>query len=123
MATVTGTFQPGQCAQLLVGKAALGTLGKVNNTVLRAHGLEQEIYLLELDLSALLDRLPAPGAFTEIPAFPPSLRDLAVLVDSTVPAGDLAFNSVAPALANAIFATTTVRVRKLPLMPELLRML
>ncbi len=48
------------------------------------------------------------------------------LVDSTaepVPAGDLAFNSVAPALANAIFATTTVRVRKLPLMPELLRML
>ncbi|MBN8480421.1 MAG: xanthine dehydrogenase family protein molybdopterin-binding subunit [Xanthomonadales bacterium] len=40
-----------------------------------------------------------------------------------VPAGDLAFNSVAPALANAIFATTTVRVRKLPLMPELLRML
>jgi phenylalanyl-tRNA synthetase beta chain len=88
-ATVTGTFQPGQCAQLLVGKAALGTLGKVNNTVLRAHGLEQEIYLLELDLSALLDRLPAPGAFTEIPAFPPSLRDLAVLVDSTVPAGDL----------------------------------
>ncbi len=48
------------------------------------------------------------------------------LVESTaapVPAGDLAFNSVAPALANAIFATTTVRVRKLPLMPELLRML
>ncbi len=40
-----------------------------------------------------------------------------------VAAGDLAFNSVAPALANAIFASTTVRVRKLPLMPELLRML
>jgi len=40
-----------------------------------------------------------------------------------VAAGDLAFSSVAPALANAIFATTTVRVRKLPLMPELLRLL
>lgn len=40
-----------------------------------------------------------------------------------VAAGDLAFTSVAPALANAIFATTTVRVRRLPLMPELLRML
>jgi isoquinoline 1-oxidoreductase beta subunit len=31
--------------------------------------------------------------------------------------------SVAPALANAIHATTTVRIRKLPLMPELMRML
>jgi isoquinoline 1-oxidoreductase beta subunit len=31
--------------------------------------------------------------------------------------------TVAPALANAIFAATTVRVRKLPIMPELMRML
>ena len=31
--------------------------------------------------------------------------------------------SVAPALANAVYAATTVRVRKLPLMPELLRLL
>ncbi len=31
--------------------------------------------------------------------------------------------SAAPALANAIYAATTVRVRKLPLMPELLRLL
>jgi len=31
--------------------------------------------------------------------------------------------SSAPALANAIYAATTVRVRKLPIMPQLLRML
>jgi len=31
--------------------------------------------------------------------------------------------SAAPALANAVYAATTVRVRKLPLMPELMRML
>lgn len=31
--------------------------------------------------------------------------------------------SAAPALANAVYAATTVRVRKLPLLPELLRML
>jgi len=40
-----------------------------------------------------------------------------------VDADELGIASVAPALANAIFATTTVRIRKLPLMPELLRML
>ncbi|MGA9334771.1 MAG: molybdopterin cofactor-binding domain-containing protein, partial [Rudaea sp.] len=38
-------------------------------------------------------------------------------------ANDIVMASAAPALANAIYAATTVRVRKLPLMPELLRLL
>ncbi|MDR3388704.1 MAG: molybdopterin-dependent oxidoreductase [Rudaea sp.] len=38
-------------------------------------------------------------------------------------AGEIGVASAAPALANAIYAATTVRVRKLPLMPELLRKL
>jgi isoquinoline 1-oxidoreductase beta subunit len=48
------------------------------------------------------------------------------LVESThdpVGGGEMGIASVAPALANAIFATTTVRIRKLPLLPELMRML
>ena len=38
-------------------------------------------------------------------------------------AGEMGIPSVAPALANAIFAATTVRVRKLPILPELGRRL
>ncbi|MEP7097985.1 MAG: molybdopterin cofactor-binding domain-containing protein [Dokdonella sp.] len=38
-------------------------------------------------------------------------------------AGDIGVPSAAPALANAVYAATTVRVRKLPLMPQLMRML
>ncbi len=48
------------------------------------------------------------------------------IVQSTrdpVGAGEMGIASVAPALANAIFATTTVRIRKLPLLPELMRLL
>ncbi len=37
--------------------------------------------------------------------------------------GEIGLASAAPALANAVYAATTVRVRKLPLMPELRRML
>lgn len=36
---------------------------------------------------------------------------------------DIVAASAAPALANAVYAATTVRVRKLPLLPELLRLL
>ena len=48
------------------------------------------------------------------------------IVDSTEEpsgAGEMGIPSAAPALANAVYAATTVRVRKLPLMPELMRML
>jgi isoquinoline 1-oxidoreductase beta subunit len=48
------------------------------------------------------------------------------IVESTLDpsgAGEIGIPSAAPALANAIQAATTVRVRKLPLMPQLMRML
>ncbi|MET0230859.1 MAG: molybdopterin cofactor-binding domain-containing protein [Rhodanobacteraceae bacterium] len=48
------------------------------------------------------------------------------IVESTAEprgAGEIGLPSAAPALANAIYAATTVRVRKLPIMPELRRML
>jgi isoquinoline 1-oxidoreductase beta subunit len=43
--------------------------------------------------------------------------------EDPVGAGEMGIPSVAPALANAVYAATTVRVRRLPLMPELMRML
>ena len=38
-------------------------------------------------------------------------------------AGEMGIPSVAPALANAVYAATTVRVRRLPMLPELMRRL
>ncbi|MBL8300520.1 MAG: xanthine dehydrogenase family protein molybdopterin-binding subunit [Rhodanobacteraceae bacterium] len=49
-----------------------------------------------------------------------------IIMDSEkepVGAGEMGIPSVAPALTNAIFAATTVRVRKLPILPELNRLL
>lgn len=49
-----------------------------------------------------------------------------VIVESTEEpsgAGEMGIPGAAPALANAVYAATTVRVRKLPLMPELMRMI
>jgi len=38
-------------------------------------------------------------------------------------AGEIGIPSAAPALANAIYAATTVRVRRLPMLAELMRLL
>ena len=55
----------------------------------------------------------------------PKKVEVHIIESTSDPVGgcELGIASVAPALANAIFATTTVRIRKLPLLPELMRML
>ncbi len=84
------TFQEGQAAAVLLDGAEIGHLGKVDKNVLRSHDIEGEVFLLELGIDSLLDQVPAPAQFREIPSFPPSLRDLAVVVDESVEAGALA---------------------------------
>jgi len=67
--------------------------------------------------------------FTDYPLLRMADAPVAVdvhIVESTAEpsgAGEIGVPSAAPALANAIYAATTVRVRKLPLMPELMRKL
>ena len=55
----------------------------------------------------------------------PHAVEVEILESDANPAGTTQMGTpgAAPALANAIYAATTVRVRKLPLMPELMRML
>ena len=73
----------------------LGMMGLVRPEVAKRFGVDQDVYLLELDLEALLN-LPAPTAlFQPIPTFPPSLRDMAVLVDNGVQAGHLRNSALA----------------------------
>lgn len=84
-----GTFQPGQSAAVVLQKDIVGYLGKVSKNVLKAYDIEQNVYLAELDLERLLALRAPASQFKQIPSFPPSSRDLAVLVDRDVPAGAL----------------------------------
>lgn len=83
------TFQPGAAAQLRKRKRVFGQLGKVRGSVLKNFDIEDDVYLLELDLEYLLGLTANVRTFAEIPTFPPSLRDMAVVVEKSVPAADL----------------------------------
>lgn len=83
------TFQKGQRAAIVANKKTIGYLGKAASAVVRAFDTEGSIYLAELDLDVLLGSRPAAAQFAPVPTFPPSVRDLAVVVDSNVPAGGL----------------------------------
>ncbi len=89
METPWPLFTSGQAAEVLLNDQVVGYLGAVSSRVGKAFDLPFGCYVAEIDLRALFDAPSRPAQFRELPAFPPSPRDLAVLVDRTTPAGDL----------------------------------
>lgn len=82
-------FHPRARAQITVNTKCAGRMGEIHPKVLQAFDIEQPVYLLDLDLEYLLSLKPAPPVFSEPPTLPPSLRDIAVIVGKSIPAGDL----------------------------------
>ena len=71
-------------------KHCLGHLGAIGKDVLDKYGIEQPVYVLQLFLDTLYARTRGEHTqFEHIANFPPSLRDIAVLVAQDVRAGDL----------------------------------
>ncbi|RLA58625.1 MAG: phenylalanine--tRNA ligase subunit beta [Gammaproteobacteria bacterium] len=91
-------FKAGQRAALHPGQTALitrnghdcGYIGALHPSVSAELGLNAALYACEIDLESVLEtRLPA---FSELSKFPEVRRDLAVVVDKSVPAAQLMEN-------------------------------
>lgn len=85
----SGIFLQGQAAAIKVADAIIGRCGRVHPQVLRQFDIPQDVFLLELTLSSLLQSQTRRQQFQAFAAYPPSLRDMAVVVDDAVPAGAL----------------------------------
>lgn len=83
-------FQKGRAARLCVGEAEIGTVGELTPGVRAAFGLPGgRAVAAELDLEALLARVPASWFVQPISAYPAVLQDLAVVVNGEVPAASV----------------------------------
>jgi len=85
---VLDTFAPEQAALVQSNDGTpFGFLGAVSVAVLRAYDIQQPVYLLEIDAGALYS-IQSPVPQFQVPSsYPPSLRDMAVVLDQAVPAG------------------------------------
>ncbi|HBI14179.1 MAG TPA: phenylalanine--tRNA ligase subunit beta [Desulfobulbaceae bacterium] len=71
------------------GGTDVGLLGKINQQVLRAFGIKQDVYFLEMDLNEV-NALPRVNkVFQSLPRFPAVKRDIALIVPEPVAAGEL----------------------------------
>lgn len=77
----------GQSARLSLGERDIGWLGRLHPRLQQTLGLAQDVFLMEVELAPLLERgLPH---FRELSRFPEVRRDIAVVVERSLPAQDL----------------------------------
>jgi phenylalanyl-tRNA synthetase beta chain len=80
-------LHPGQCAQIERNGVLVGYLGQIHPRVQKALDLSQPVFVFEMQLSQVLeDELPF---FKGVSKFPEVRRDLAIIVDENISAGDL----------------------------------
>lgn len=77
-------LHPGQTAAIYMNKQKIGLVGGLHPSLLQEMDLKDRVYLLELDL-ALMPQ-PVRSSPRPISRFPEIRRDLAILVDQTIPA-------------------------------------
>jgi phenylalanyl-tRNA synthetase beta chain len=80
----------GQAATITANGTPLGTIGRLAGTIANSYKFRQAVYVAELDLTALLEMPERPALYSPLPRFPSIVRDVSLLVDRTVSAGDLA---------------------------------
>ena len=81
------SFHPGKCARVLVGGRGVGTLGELHPLVRARYALpETPLLAAELDLQSIQALMAVHYPVQAVPAFPPALEDLAVIVPEELPA-------------------------------------
>jgi phenylalanyl-tRNA synthetase beta chain len=84
-----GHLHPRGAAWIEIDRKRVGAMGPVHPAVLDAFDLSEGAIVVEVDLHALEAVGVKPLRFSALPRFPPSTRDLAVVVRDGVPAGDV----------------------------------
>jgi phenylalanyl-tRNA synthetase beta chain len=82
-------FHPGRCAVLRIDGRVVGHAGELHPRVLAALGLPARTSAMELDLAAVIATNPGTGSAPALSSFPEATRDVAVVVDSSVPVADV----------------------------------
>ena len=76
----------GNALDIMVGKQKVGFVGEILPQTLDRFQLSQQIYVFEIFLSRLLPEFSEQEKFHPLPKYPPVYRDIALVIDDTIPA-------------------------------------
>ncbi|MCM1022863.1 MAG: phenylalanine--tRNA ligase subunit beta [Prevotella sp.] len=105
------SFHPGRCAAVVKDGKAIGILGELHPEVLENYGIGVKAYAAKVNVTELLDMANAVKTYKPLPKFPATTRDLAVVCDDTLPAGELE-KAIRKAVGNILESVTLFDVYK-----------
>jgi phenylalanyl-tRNA synthetase beta chain len=80
---------PGKSALITMGDEPIGVVGELHPGVLAVFDLSQTVTFAEIDFDRWLDQGASPAQFRQIPRFPSVTRDISIIVDTGVQAGEI----------------------------------
>ena len=83
------SYHPGRCARVWIGEKCVGVLGQIHPRVMRNYSVDTEFYCAQLSFEALFEARGGVPVFRPLPKYPAVTRDIAVICDLTVPAGEM----------------------------------
>lgn len=79
-------FHPGRKAIITIGSQELGQIGEVHPAIVKKLGLPPRTYICEMNFDLMTTSRETVIKFAELPKFPGSTRDLAIVLDEKTPA-------------------------------------
>ena len=82
-------MHPGMCAKVLIKGKEVGLIGRVHPKVCENFECPTNTYVAMLELDPIVDAAVLIPEYKELPKFPAVTRDLAIVVDKSIPAGEI----------------------------------
>ena len=83
------TFHPNRTASISLDDEYIGVVGEVEMDVIKSYGIKQRVYLAEIDLENIVAQTVLEKEYVELPKYPSTSRDIALVVDEDVLFGDI----------------------------------
>jgi len=82
-------FHPGRTAAMYVNDELIGIYGESSVEVAKNYGIDNKVYIAEIDVEKLLKYKNTNWKYEALPKYPAMVRDIAVIVNDEVLAGDM----------------------------------
>ncbi|MGB2629797.1 MAG: phenylalanine--tRNA ligase subunit beta [Candidatus Omnitrophota bacterium] len=79
------------CASMKIagGKRPSGLLGQVGHDILKKYGIDQKVYVCQIELAGFYEKAVLEDVYRPITRFPASSRDISILCDKPLTAGEI----------------------------------
>ncbi len=79
------TFHPGRTSEFRIGDQVLATLGEVHPEAAENYGIDERVYIAEIDVETAYENKMAARTHKALPKFPAVTKDLAFVCDRDIP--------------------------------------